>query len=256
MSLKHLDIINELLEDRGIEVDEYEESKLTDFHWKNTVAFIGEEEAKKAFNDGKYTMKEARAIGKSLGLALCYGGSAYTVKRSYPTYSDAKCQRMVDNYFKAYPVLKKHLEENIQDMRRTGYITNLFGREIPVWGWDAQRNGKDYKTYYKAEADASNYPIQSAGGEIVRIMIVRGNRWAEEGNLHKLMGNNCTKHMTERIVVFKSEDKERLHKILEEQETGNTKILICDGDEVVGEYDRNIQFSPAMYKEFEFEMVL
>ena len=232
------------------DADAFQQYCLTDFHWRNTVSFIGDEAAKEEFAKGPGPTKEARAIGKTLGLALCYGGTKATVQRAYPTYPEAKCQMMVDRFFQANSVLKKYLKKNIEKMHQDGYVKTVFGRKLYIYGAGETGNTREsWRIRNGAENDASNYPIQGTGAEVIRIMLINGGRWIEEGNLSKDMGNNVVKPYMGRIVIFDTQ-YEGLEEVLDQQPNGNTKVLFGSVDNIVAEYDRLIAFNPTLYKDF------
>lgn len=243
MDYKH--VAKELIQFNQDNLDGCTEYGKVDFHWRNTMSFIGEDAAREAFNAGE--IKAKRSIGKTLGLALCYGGGPFTVKRAYPDKTEQECQQMVDNYFTAYKGLRKHLDDLIEEMHETGYIKTIFGRKIPVENWNVTgRDRESWRLRSKSENNASNYPIQGAGGEVIRVMVIENGKWIEKNNLYKMARNNAVRTYVSRIVTIDVNAKSEadIEAELDAQPTGNTLVLITDGETVLKEYDRCISFSP------------
>ena len=230
-----------------VDTDPYELYTLTDFHWRNTVSFIGEDSAREQFSKGKAATKEARAVGKTLGLAMCYNGTWVTVRKAYPNKTEAECKTMVQRFFSANKVLRKHLDNIIAFMKQNGFVKTILGRKIPVEGWDQSKNSSDWRARLeasKAENGATNYPIQGLGGEVIRLIIIATSRYIEKFNLYKWCHNNASKQYIKRIATIKPEtDIEQLQDLLDEQPDGHT--LIVDFDRGV-QYERLIAYSPAI----------
>lgn len=241
-------LIDKIIESDGVDIDPFTQYTLTDFHWRNSVTFVGEEKGREAFNKGKLETKEVRAVGKTLGLALCYGGSFKTVQRAYPDKTVQECIQMANNFYQTYRALSKHLEKVKKYMYEHGYIKNLLGRKIPIEGWDVVgSNWEQKKQRISAENDASNYPIQSLGGEIIRLIVIATGKWTEKGNLNKLVGNNSVKKYISRIVTCDEQVYNDNLELLNEQPEGNTIVLVTKDNKVLGEYDRYISFCPNIF---------
>jgi DNA polymerase-1 len=71
--------------------------------------------------------KAARQKSKVYSLGLCYGMSAYKLKFEL-NISQEEAQVLVDNYFKAFHVLKQAIESTHKEMHTQGFVKSQAGR--------------------------------------------------------------------------------------------------------------------------------
>lgn len=71
--------------------------------------------------------KTRRASVKSLLLGIMYGRGVYSIADEFGG-SIANAQKIVDNFYKAYPKVKKWVEETENGARKNGYVCDMWGR--------------------------------------------------------------------------------------------------------------------------------
>jgi DNA polymerase I-like protein with 3'-5' exonuclease and polymerase domains len=101
--------------------------------------------------------KDLRNIGKIVGLALCYGGSNYTVSGNMNTNKE-DAQNKIDSFFSKLSILNLYMIAAKNKVLEIGKVYNMFGRCRDVSKWAFSQNWKD-KAY--AQRTALNHPIQS-----------------------------------------------------------------------------------------------
>lgn len=118
--------------------------------------------------DEKYLLKDLRDISKIVGLALCYGGSAWTVSANMHE-SVESAQMKIDDFFSELPDLQASMAQKKRGALESGYVYSLFGRARSVKAdLEMGRKGIGY-----AERTALNHPIQSTAGEVLKIGMIR-----------------------------------------------------------------------------------
>ncbi|MFA6082487.1 MAG: DNA polymerase I [Patescibacteria group bacterium] len=124
--------------------------------------------------DPKLVTSELRRAAKTINFGILYGLSAHRLSGQL-SISHAEAKQFIDRYFASYPGIKQFLEKVIEQSRRDGYYTTLFGRrrifpEINSGAW-AVRAG--------AERMAMNFPMQGAVADILKMaMIKAGHEFA------------------------------------------------------------------------------
>lgn len=166
---------------------EHYKNVATDWHGINTEGLYGEEFTKPV---DKFRAKELRGIGKIVGLALCYGGSAWTVAKSMQS-SVEEAQARIDNFFRKLTVLASYMTATRTAVRRQGFVVNLFGRvrDVSQWAWSkAPTQAERRRDAGYAERTGLNHPIQSSAAEILKIGAIRANEYIRDDNLNPIGG--------------------------------------------------------------------
>ena len=135
--------------------------------------FVGHNCVRK--NDKKQPEKvfaggEPRARAKVVGFSVIYGKTDLTLSEDLGcTVEEAAAMiRLLKS--EAFPDLGRWIGHQGDLVTMQGYVDTIFGRRLPVSGWDAvDRPG----LYNGAKRKAVNYPIQSAAGDVTMIGLDR-----------------------------------------------------------------------------------
>ena len=131
----------------------------------------------------KFRIKELRGIAKIGGLALCYGGTAYTLGKSMKKTPD-QVQPLIDNFFRTLTTLKIYMDHAKTRVATTKEVRNLFKKRRGLERWvDGTKRDFSY-----AERTALNHPIQSTGAEMLKIEMLRIDDFIAKDNLNPLHG--------------------------------------------------------------------
>lgn len=152
-----------------------------DWHSLNASSLYGDEFDKCT---DKYKRKDLRGVAKIVGLALCYGGTAFTVSGNMGT-SQAEAQKKIDNFFRKLTTLGVYMFGAKNKVLKIGKVYNLFGRCRDMSKWAFSNRWKD-KLY--AQRVALNHPIQSTSAEILKIIMIRVDEYIELNGLSLLYG--------------------------------------------------------------------
>lgn len=222
------------------------EKSWLDWHTQNTAAQIGLETVRDLYLNDKEGFKKARDKGKAVGLAFCYGGTWFMVKRAYPGLTDREAQTIEKSFFSSLPVFKKYLDTLLKKAEQTLSVETFIGRHIPVQGL----NSTEWFLKNEAKNGVYNYPIQGGGGELVRLILIDVADWVEENRLYALQGNLICDTFATRIVAVLESDaydiKEHyglsFEDILNQAPDGNLLILVTDEQgNIKAEFDRPVK---------------
>ena len=125
---------------------------------------IHDQTALKVFGpDSTLDPHELRRRAKIVNYALLYGKTAFTLARDIGVTQQA-AQQFIDAYFAGFPRVRAFIDRTLEDARRTGVVTTLFGRRrlVPEL---TSRNGQIRAA---AERVAVNLPIQGTAADILK----------------------------------------------------------------------------------------
>jgi len=240
-----------------------------DFHSVNTYAVYGDKYLNELYDDPA-SAKKMRSKGKATGLALLYGGSAFTLI-DHLGVTEAEAEEIIKNFYSGVPNLKKLHNKQKSMTKNEGYTKNIFGgvRYLP----DAKRNitpqekadpklrKRFWSTKSKAMRLALNYPIQSASATQLLLIIIAINTWIEQNRLNRYMGNliNTYRPYT-RIIGLSKDDfdklnKEELENELDTLPDGSHKFVIYQDDKVLFELDKLVTFNKTIIEKFKLEIL-
>ncbi len=112
-----------------------------------------------------------RSMGKTLNFAIVYGSTAKGIAEQL-VCSVEEAQEKLDQYFKAFPQIKKWVDSQVLAGRSQGYVQNLFGRKVTVWDYREREQWKRNN----GDRFCGNAPIQGGAADYFKIAMVRANR--------------------------------------------------------------------------------
>ena len=113
---------------------------------------------------------DQRRSAKVVNFGIMYGAGPYRMSQELGiSMVDAK--KLIEDYFKTYPGIKKYVEETLVFARKFGYVETLFGRRRKVNLDIVNQN------LIKAEERAAiNMPIQGTAADIIKIAMININK--------------------------------------------------------------------------------
>ena len=140
-----------------------------DIHRKTAAAVFGIPE--ESVND------EMRKRAKAVNFGIVYGISGFSLAKDIGT-SVPEATRYIKNYLMNYPSIDRYLEDVVEDAKKNGYTTTLFGRRRYIPELSAQ-NG-NLRAFGKRVA--MNAPIQGTAADIMKLaMLAVDKRLKNEG---------------------------------------------------------------------------
>ena len=161
--------------------------------------------------------REHRRVAKVINFGVIYGLSAFGLAQQLDidTKEGAK---FIAAYFERYSGVKKYLDAQIAETRKTGYTKTLFGRirEIPEIN-SPQPNMRNF-----AERTAMNTPMQGAAADLIKLAMIE---------LHSRLEDGFKSQMILQVhdeLLFEGPEKEipRLQKLVKEVMEGVHKLSV------------------------------
>ena len=120
--------------------------------------------------DIKKVNPEMRRRAKAINFGIIYGISQYGLAKQIGV-SNLEAEDFLNSYFLKFPEIKDYMSETIKFCRKSGYVSNIFGRKTHITGI----NDKNFNVRNFQERAAINAPIQGSASEIMRLAMIRLN---------------------------------------------------------------------------------
>ena len=114
---------------------------------------------------------ETRRKAKAINFGIIYGISQYGLAKQI-NVSNNEAEEFLNSYFKKFPEIKDYMKTTINFCRKSGYVSNIFGRKTHLTGI----NDKNFDVRNFQERAAINAPIQGSASEIMRLAMIRINK--------------------------------------------------------------------------------
>ena len=128
--------------------------------------------ASKMFNvpEDELTHDQRRAA-KTINFGVLYGMSAFRLSNelNIPT---GQAKDFIDAYFARYPKIQEYLDRTLEEARRSGKVTTLFGRVRYI----PEIHNKSFTVRGNAERMATNAPIQGTAADILKLAMIALDR--------------------------------------------------------------------------------
>jgi len=137
--------------------------------------------ASQVFNvDIKKINSDMRRKAKAINFGIIYGISQYGLAKQIMV-SNQEAEKFLKYYFLKFPEIKSYMDSTIKFCRKSGYVSNIFGRRSHMTGI----NDKNYNVRNFQERAAINAPIQGSASEIMRLAMIRINKKLEDKKYNK-----------------------------------------------------------------------
>ncbi len=111
---------------------------------------------------------EQRRRAKAINFGIAYGISGFGLSQqigSTPQEADAYIER----YFARYPGVREYVRRTVEQARRTGYVSTLFGRRRYL----QDLHSRNRVVREAAERVAINTPIQGSQADLIKLAMIR-----------------------------------------------------------------------------------
>ena len=117
-----------------------------------------------------------RSNAKAVNFGIVYGIGAFSLSQDLDI-PRKEAEHYIESYFKQYPNIKGYLDRAIEDGRKNGYVSTLFGRRRPM----PELASSNFVQRSFGERVAMNMPIQGSAADIIKIAMVKVHRHLTEG---------------------------------------------------------------------------
>lgn len=111
---------------------------------------------------------DLRTAAKAINFGIVYGISSFGLAKGI-NLTQAQAQKYIDSYFQRYPKVKEFLDGAVEQGRRDGYVTTLFGRRRYL----PNLKSKNFALRSFAARTAMNSPIQGSAADIIKLAMLR-----------------------------------------------------------------------------------
>lgn len=124
-----------------------------------------------------------RRNAKAVNFGIVYGISSFGLSQDL-SISRKEAAEYIEQYFATYPEVKKFLDKQVEDAKKNGYVTTMFGRRRPV----PELSSSNFMQRSFGERVAMNSPIQGTAADIIKIAMIKvWKRLKKEGLKSKLI---------------------------------------------------------------------
>ena len=150
-----------------------------------------------------------RRNAKAVNFGIVYGISSFGLGEDLGI-TRQEAAEYIKQYFATYPKIKEFLDQMVEDAKKNGYATTLYGRRRPV----PELSSSNFMQRSFGERVAMNSPIQGTAADIIKIAMIRvHDRLAKEGLSSRLI----LQVHDELLVETVQEEQERVAAILSEE---------------------------------------
>ena len=109
-----------------------------------------------------------RRNAKAVNFGIVYGISSFGLSQDL-SITRKEAQEYIAQYFKTYPGIKEFLDRTVEDAKKDGYVTTMFGRRRPM----PELKSSNFMQRSFGERVAMNAPIQGTAADIIKIAMIR-----------------------------------------------------------------------------------
>jgi DNA polymerase-1 len=115
--------------------------------------------------------REHRRVAKVINFGVIYGLSAFGLAQQLGI-EQREAAKFIAAYFERYSGVKKLLDQQIAEVRRTGFTKSMFGRIRPI----PEINSPQPSLRNFAERTAMNTPMQGAAADLIKLAMIELDR--------------------------------------------------------------------------------
>jgi len=150
-----------------------------------------------------------RRNAKAVNFGIVYGISAFGLSQDLDI-SRKEAQDYIDRYFETYPKIKEFIDKTVEDAKKEGKTTTIYGRIRPI----PELTSSNFMQRQFGERVAMNAPIQGTAADIIKIAMIRvHDRLIREGFASRLI----LQVHDELLIETRESEKDAVIALLEEE---------------------------------------
>ena len=150
-----------------------------------------------------------RRNAKAVNFGIVYGISSFGLSQDL-SISKKEAAEYIEQYFETYPEVKRFLDSTVENAKKNGYVTTMYGRRRPI----PELSSGNFMQRSFGERVAMNSPIQGTAADIMKIAMIRvWDRLHAEGLKSRLILQVHDELLIETLVG----EEEQVRSILEEE---------------------------------------
>lgn len=162
--------------------------------------------------------KTMRSRAKAVNFGIVYGIGAFSLSKDIGV-TRKEADNYIKNYLAHYSGVDEYMKRTVEDAKRDGYVTTMFGRRRYL----PELTSSNFNLRAFGERVARNMPIQGTSADIIKIAMIRvRNRLKAENMQAKLI----LQVHDELIVEAPENEADRTARILEEEMENAVKLNV------------------------------
>ena len=161
---------------------------------------------------------EIRSRAKAVNFGIVYGIGAFSLSKDIHV-SVAEAKRYIENYLATYSGVNKYMNEVVENAKKDGYVSTMFGRRRYL----PELTASNFNTRSFGERVAKNMPIQGTAADIIKIAMNKVSRRLYD---EKLDAKLIMQIHDELIIESKEEIAPQVAKILKEEMENAVKMKV------------------------------
>ena len=150
-----------------------------------------------------------RRNAKAVNFGIVYGISSFGLSQDL-SISKKEAAEYIEQYFQTYPDVKRFLDTAVENAKKDGYVTTMFGRRRPI----PELSSTNFMQRSFGERVAMNSPIQGTAADIMKIAMIRvWERLHTEGLQSRLI----LQVHDELLIETFADEEDRVRRILTEE---------------------------------------
>jgi len=159
-----------------------------------------------------------RRNAKAVNFGIVYGISSFGLSQDL-SISKKEAQEYIERYFETYPKIKDFLDGLVEEAKKDGYTTTMFGRRRPI----PELASSNFMQRSFGERIAMNSPIQGTAADIIKIAMNRVH--------HRLMDEKLKSKLIlqvhDELLIETAEDEiDTVKQILEDEMKGAAHLAV------------------------------
>ncbi len=159
-----------------------------------------------------------RSNAKAVNFGIVYGISSFGLSQDL-SITRTEAQQYIDKYFETYPRIKEFLDKTVEDAKKKGYTTTLFGRRRPI----PELGSSNFMQRSFGERVAMNSPIQGTAADIIKIAMNNVNRRLKKEGLKARL---ILQVHDELLVEAPLSEKDAVCAVLKEEMEGAARLFV------------------------------
>ena len=143
-----------------------------------------------------------------MNFGIVYGISSFGLSQDL-SISRKEAAEYIEQYFATYPKVKEFLDRLVEDAKKQGYTTTMFGRRRPI----PELSSSNFMQRSFGERVAMNSPIQGTAADIIKIAMIRVWRTLRDRGLKSKL---ILQVHDELVIETLLEEEEEVRQILSE----------------------------------------
>lgn len=150
-----------------------------------------------------------RRNAKAVNFGIVYGISSFGLSQDL-SISKKEAADYIEQYFETYPEVKRFLDTTVENAKKNGYVTTMYGRRRPI----PELSSGNFMQRSFGERVAMNSPIQGTAADIMKIAMIRVWERMHRENLQSRM---ILQVHDELLIETLAEEEVQVCRILDEE---------------------------------------